>query len=475
LVKTMPILNRITDTLAKALRVFGKDTRAGMATMVAVGAIPLIGFSGLAVDSTRGYMLRSQLVYALDSAGLAGGKELFSNQLDVTVDRFFAANFPDGYMGSTVSGPTFTVDDAAETLTVTASATIPTTFMQVLGVEDMTVSATTVVQRSIRGMELALVMDNTGSMRSGNKMTTMKASAMELIGILYGDQQAIDDFFVSLVPYSVTVNVGAGRTNWLDGTYDPTAYEDVGTEWKGCVEARATPLDLDDTPPNGGLWSAFFYPTDTDNIYPVVDESNNAQNNGTGPNLGCGPAITSLTPARSTIEAGIQEMQPWHRGGTMGNLGLAWGWRVLSPQWRGLWGGDTPSTMPLDYDEPLMDKVVVMLTDGNNQWYDHPPAGPDGSDYGSYGRRGWGVLGTTGASAALAEVNNRMAATCELMKAEGIKIFTITFQVSSSSTRALYENCATSPDFYFNSPTNEDLTQTFRAIGTELSNLRIAQ
>lgn len=443
--------------------------------MVAVGAVPLVGFSGLAVDSTRGYMLRSQLVYALDSAGLAGGKELFSNNLSATVDRFFAANFPNGYMDSTISGPTFTVDDQAETLTVTASATIPTTFLQILGVDDLTVSATTVVQRSIRGMELALVMDNTGSMRSGGKMSTMKASAMELVGILYGDQQEIDDFFVALVPYSVAVNIGSDRTNWLDGTYDPTAYEDVGTEWRGCVEARVNPLDLDDTPPSGGFWPAFFYPTDTDNIYPAVDEANSSQNNGTGPNLGCGPAITSLTASRSTIEGGIQEMQPWHRGGTMGNLGLAWGWRVISPQWRGEWGGDTPATMPLDYDEPLMDKVVVMLTDGNNQWYDHPPAGPDGSDYGAYGRRGWGVLGTTDAGDALAEVNNRMAQTCELMKAEGIKIFTITFKVNNSTTKALYENCATSPDFYFNSPTNEDLTQTFRTIGTELSNLRIAQ
>ncbi|MEQ9490312.1 MAG: pilus assembly protein [Alphaproteobacteria bacterium] len=466
---------KLITVLSGAIRRFRKDSRAGMATMVAIGAVPLVGFSGLAVDSTRGYMLRSQLVYALDAAGLAGGKELFSDKLDVTIDRFFAANFPDDFMQAAVTGPEFTVNDSSETLTVTASATIPTTFMQVLGINDLTVSATTVVQRSIRGMELALVMDNTGSMRSGNKMTTMKTSAMELVSILYGDQQEIDDFFVSLVPYTVTVNIGAGRTNWLDGSYDPTAYEDVGTEWRGCVEARAAPLDQDDTPPSGGFWSPFFYPTDTDNIYPGVDEENNSQNDGTGPNLGCGPAITSLTASRGTIEAGIQEMQPWHRGGTMGNLGLAWGWRVLSPQWRGLWGGDTPATMPLDYDEPLMDKVVVMLTDGNNQWYDHPPAGPDGSDYGAYGRIGWGILGTTSSGAALNEVNNRMAETCELMKAEGIKIFTITFQVSSSSTRALYQGCASSPDFYFNSPTNEDLTQTFRAIGTELSNLRIAQ
>ncbi len=70
--------------------------------------------------------------------------------------------------------------------------------------------------------------------------------------------------------------------------------------------------------------------------------------------------------------AAIDEMGPWHRGGTMANLGLAWGWRVLSPEWRGLWGGDTPEELPLDYHTPNMHKVIILLTDGNNEWYDWP-------------------------------------------------------------------------------------------------------
>ena len=31
----------------------------------------------------------------------------------------------------------------------------------------------------------------------------------------------------------------------------------------------------------------------------------------------------------------LGELLPWHRGGTMANLGLAWGWRTVSPKWRG--------------------------------------------------------------------------------------------------------------------------------------------
>jgi hypothetical protein len=178
-------------------------------------------------------------------------------------------------------------------------------------------------------------------------------------------------------------------------------------------------------------------------------------------------------------------MLPWHRGGTMANLGLAWGWRVISPRWRGLWDNADPTTLPLDYDEELMDKAVVLLTDGVNQWYDWPdglPGSPmngtyPGADYTSYGRINEERLGPgiNTNSEAKAEVNARMARLCTAMKAEDIIIYTITFQENDAATQNLFRNCATSPEHYYNSPTNEDLAVAFNAIGTELSNLRLSE
>ena len=87
----------------------------GGATAVLVGAtiIPIVGVTGLAIDTTRGYMLRAQLSHAVDAAGLAGGKQLFADDMDAIVQRFFDANFPDGYMGATITGPTTAVDSHA--------------------------------------------------------------------------------------------------------------------------------------------------------------------------------------------------------------------------------------------------------------------------------------------------------------------------------------------------------------------------
>ena len=228
------------------------------------------------------------------------------------------------------------------------------------------------------------------------------------------------------------------------------------------------------------------------------------QNEGTGPNLGCPPAITPLITSKSTVQAAIDEMAPFHRGGTMANLGLAWSWRALSPQWRGYWGGDLPEGLPLDYHTPNMHKVVILLTDGNNEWYDYPgttwwsggekhysglpgansyPGSYDdafrseypGADYTAYGRLSEGRLGTTSNGAARAVINDRMLELCSAMKGQDIIMYTITFQVSSTSTQNLYRSCATDDDHYYNSPTNSQLEEAFEQIADELSNLRIAE
>ncbi len=470
------------------LRRFAENQRGAVAVLIAVAVVPLFGFIGVATDAARGYMFKAKLQQAVDAAALAGGRVINDPDRDSDIEQYFYANMPDNYLGAPTPTPAISVDEAAGLVTVTASATMPTTLVSVLGIHDVTVNARSVVRRAVRGMELALIMDNTGSMRGGGKIDTMKTAAHDLIDILYGNNETVENFWVSLVPYAATVNVGNANTGWLQGfsagDYSPTA-------WKGCVEARPAPFDQTDDLPAVQAWPPHLwqstmgmYPTTGDNDWDAsnIDESNGAQNDGLGPNLGCGPAITPLVAEQSTVHAAITEMQPWHRGGTMANLGLAWGWRTLSPNWRGAWTGVDPE-LPLDYNTPLMDKVAIILTDGVNQWYDWPgglPGKPDAAampdaDYTAYGRLSEGRLGTTSASAVTTQINNRMLNVCNAMKNEGIIVYTITFKLSNSTTQQLFSDCATDPDHYFNSPTNADLAETFETIGQELTNLRLAE
>src|SRR6185369_831220 len=308
-----------------------------------------------------------------------------------------------------------------------------------------------------------------GSM-AGTKITAMKNAATNLVNILYGSNETQNNFWVALVPYVATVNIGNARTAWLTG-YTASKYS-PGT-WKGCVEARVSPYEEDQAEalPSVKKWAPFLWITTKgitytgsdgkvakyssgntatgDNQWTPINETTGAGNAATGPNLGCGPPITPLQPNKSTAVNAIAAMGPWSRGGTMANLGLAWAWRVLSPAWRGQWGSPTPATLPMDYNTALIDKVVVMLTDGVNQWYDYPdhPPGCDGiqncklpadADYTAYGRLSEKRLGTSVNATATTVINTRMTTLCTAMKQKGIIIYTIVLQENDTATQNLY-------------------------------------
>ena len=147
-----------------SLKILARDQRGAVMAIVGLAIIPLFAAVGLAIDGGRGYMLKSKLSYAIDSAGLAGGRSFDTDLREEDIAMFFEANFPTGYMGSVLAPghPIVTFNDEENTITIQATATIPTRFMGVAGVYEMSVSARTVIRRELQGMELVLVMDNTG-------------------------------------------------------------------------------------------------------------------------------------------------------------------------------------------------------------------------------------------------------------------------------------------------------------------------
>ena len=64
---------------------------------------------------------------------------------------------------------------------------------------------------------------------------------------------------------------------------------------------------------------------------------------------------------------------------------------------------------------------------------------------------------------------------CESVKASGVLIFAVTFQVTDTNTKTMMENCASQPAYYFDSPSNAELRNSFKQIGNILSSLRISK
>lgn len=444
---------------------FINDEQGGLAIVAGISLVTLMVASGVSVDYARNYMVKSQLTSALDAAGLAAGATLNSQDIQQTVDRYFWANFPEGFMGATVDGPHYVLSNNDSVVTVSATATLNSSLMQVAGIDETTLPASVDVTRESQGMELVMVLDVTGSMNSSGKLQSMKNAASGMVKTLYGDDDTKENLWIGLVPYSQTVNIGSKHSSWLN----QSAYKklEYGPDpWAGCVDARSYPKDTKDDVPASGSLPPYHWADDSNNNW-IKDNGKyyGGLGKGKGPNKYCPQEVTPMVSDKQRILDDIDSLTA--QGNTHSHFGLVWGWRMLSPKWRGLWGSPMPAELPLEYDEPLMNKVVILLTDGENTH--------SNSSDSAYGYLWQGGLGTTRSSKAEKELDDRLEETCQEMKKAGVIMYTITFRLNSSSTQELFRGCASDPAYYYNSPSNEELSGIFASIADSLGNLRISK
>ncbi|SDH69215.1 TadE/TadG family type IV pilus assembly protein [Roseospirillum parvum] len=500
--------------LARRLGQLPGDRRGVTAVLFAVALIPLVLAVGVAVDISRAYMVKARLGHALDAAGLAVGS--MADRTDETankamLDRFFYANYPSDVVGTVTELNMSEVDNV---ITLTATVEMKTSFMTLAGIDTIEVAGFSEVTRETKGLELVMVLDNTGSM-AGTKLSSMKTAATNLVNILFGSDETSDNLYIGLVPFAGTVNIGSDNTALTSGppyieqslkdaglndgttymgpnddrfTYDgwgpisgwgPTSTHwwtgDTTYNWWGCVDARPYPNDVEDTDTtSGGFWRPYYWADTPYNSSNPDWDAGNANNwrwsNGStydidntgpstlGPNKGCPRELTPLTNTKQTLIDEIDAM--WADGYTHINIGAVWGWRVISP--------GEPFTGSKAYGEEDWNKAVIILTDGDNTTHDQVDT--------AYGYRWEGKLaGYTSGWQTEGELDDRLSEVCTGMKNLGIIVYTITFQVSSSSTRTLMENCATDSGKYYNSPTESELNAVFEKIANELSNLRLSK
>ena len=154
---------------------------------MAVMLTGLLIFTGLAVDSGRAYVVKAQLTKAVDGAALGAARNLNSGDPRGEATRIFQANFPAGYMGtSSATDPTsdpgffsLTTDAATgvNTVTVTAAAVLPTTFMKLANFNQVTVGSSG--QATRRMVDLSLVLDVSSSI--GSQWTTVRDAVREFV------------------------------------------------------------------------------------------------------------------------------------------------------------------------------------------------------------------------------------------------------------------------------------------------------
>ena len=505
--------------LRKFLRL-GRDTSGNVAFLFALVLIPILTATGAAIDYNRAMTARSKLATAVDAATLAlarqpmqedgSAQQFLTDYISQTLDAV-------GFNASTWSITSFTQTHQA--IDVAVAGSMDTVIMGLVNIDHIPFGTSTSVVREQKKVELALVLDNTGSMNSSGKIGALRDAANELIDIMFEGANSAENVDVALVPFVTSVNIRAAdvfNMDWMDtegaATYHGVNFDESSgqvnhfdlfdqisnTEWKGCVEARAEPYDTDDTPPSGSspdtLFVPWFWPDEPDygwsyhNDYmndqvswgtsaqdrqkstakygsanASIDESPSSTS---GPNKSCGQPILPLTNEENTLHSEIDAMRAWNSSGTNIAQGLVWGWRVLSP--------GEPFTEGVPYSDEETMKALVLLSDGENQVVSQNNS-HNYSDYNGYNYLSQGRLGTTSTYSAIGQVNDKVATLCQSIKDQDIRVYTITFKLNSGSLQSLFRDCATDPDLYFNSPSNEDLRQAFEEIAYDLSKLRLAK
>lgn len=378
-------------------------------------------------------------------------------------------------------------------MTLTGTVQLDTFFMPLFGVPQVQVGAASEIKRASNGLMVALVLDNTGSMWSSGNIASLRTASANLVEGLFDGEDTHDDLRVAVVPYSAAVNPGEAAESIVAahsfGDRDPADK----TKWKGCVVERTGDDTLGDTPASTAEWSVFWYPSASDNNYNINTPSTiipggASDSNGiTGPNIGCPTEIQPLTDTKATALAAVNAMTAWNRGGTLTDIGVAWGRRVLSP------GEPFTESTEVDpqsgqslWESQRWRKAMVIMTDGESQFFNFSgTAGPNtshpsASDYGGYGRLGEtlanAIFGSSNQTTVKSMINDRIEAMCTELKEDGVILYTVVFTSSVGQTvKDMYQRCASDPGKYWYAPNGAALHESFDQIGDDLSSLRLSR
>jgi Flp pilus assembly protein TadG len=504
------------------LRSFLSNKRGSITPAFAVMMLPLTMVAGFSIDLARAHEGRAKLQDAVDAAALALAHQPAGTAmatLQTQAQTWINADLHDTDVVQPVS---VTITPTTGQLLLAAHTTEPAMVSGLVGMSQFQLTANSTVKWGLNHVEVALVLDNTGSM-AGTKIATLTSAAQTLVSTLLAQAGADPNAVkISVVPFSMTVNVygtttiGAGYVPPAGVTgIMPTAYgadefttantnrftllKQMNQKWNGCVEARPYPYDVQDTAPSAttpaSMFIPFFAPDEPDtptntgflNNYlsdalsgnptwqqrqgnvakytGAVRSGSNSNGYTYGPNAGCSLAqMVRLTNSSAALTAVLNKMQAI--GDTNLAVGLQWGWLSLSP--------NAPFADGVAYNTPNTTKIIVFLTDGYNT--DTSNNDSDASYYSSEGYIWQNRLGITSGSDAqrTTAMDTRTTAICNNIKADHINVYTVRIDVSGQSP-AVLQNCASTPAQFYDVPNVANLPAAFTAIAGQIGKLRLSQ
>jgi Flp pilus assembly protein TadG len=462
----------------RAARRFAGADQGNIAVIFAIACVPLISFVGAAIDYSRATAARSSMQSALDSTALMVSKDLTSglitaSQINAKAQAYFTALYTNTDANSVSISATYAAgsSSSSSTVQVTGSGSITTDFMKVAGFPTLGFNASSTATWGNVRMRVAMALDNTGSMGQDGKIGALRTAASNLVDQLSALAKTQGDVYISVVPFAKDVNVGSSNytQSWIDWTDWDAANGKCSSNWystqsscvaagktwtpnnhntwTGCVTDRTKPYDAQNTPPATATVATLF---------PAEEYYENGQHYCKPGNTPPLQQIAPLSYDWSSLKTMINAMQP--TGGTDQPIGMAWARQTLLQQ--------SPMNAPAEDPNYNYVHAIILLSDGLNT-EDRWPAYGDGSQ--QFG----------------GQIDARQKLLCNNIKAvldpkTGKPLYTIyTIQVNTGTpadpTSSVLQYCASDSSKFFLLYSATQVITTFNTIGTQLSQLRVAQ
>lgn len=433
-------IRQFIATLRSGMSAFRRDERGNFAITFGIAIIPIVGMVGVAVDYTRANAVKTSMQTALDAAALMLAKDapnLSKKEMAQKANDYFrtAFNRPEA-LNITVT-PDY--NKGKSSLKLSGTTAVETTVTRLFGMSQMAIAASTeVVTGTTKRIEIALVLDNTGSMAKQGRLNALIDASRLFIDTMKKASKKPGDVKIAVIPFDTHVNIGPDNKGkpWIDWSLmggtpstvgatqtwdDSNDYgdrdDDTRTDadriatWTGCVTDRTQPYDTQDTAPKGN--ASTWYPAENCSLSPIL------------------PLTADLTAASGAID------KLKASGKTNLTIGLVWGFHALS--------GKEPLTGATKPGKDV-EKYIIFLTDGmntQNHWTTKP-----------------------------ADIDARTKLVCDNIKAADISLYTVRLM---EGNEALLRGCATSPAMYYNVTAANQLATVFETIAKKLTQLRIAR
>ena len=163
--------------------------------------------------------------------------------------------------------------------------------------------------------------------------------------------------------------------------------------------------------------------------------------------------VTPLTADRSRLETSINDLQTG--GSTAGQIGIAWAWYMLSPNFTSIWDKET-ANQAKPYDTKELVKVAVLMTDG---------------EFNSATCQGV----SSGTLCNATNTYTQALAICQAMRDQKIVIYTVGLELTDDAATDFLTDCASSPAYAHLAADTDELKVAFRKIAASISKLRLSK